>query len=120
MPAILADLGGLAQGVDGIVQFDLAGERRPRSWFLDFTGDRPGVVEGEHEAPDVCVFLEEDLVLPMLSGALDVDRAMETGALDVYGDRAVLARLARALSGGISALELRGFGAASLGSGRAR
>lgn len=107
LPAILADLGARARDVDGVVQFDLAAAEEARSWFLDLSEGRAEVVEGEHEAPDVSVFLEAALVLPMLTGALDVEAAIERGEIDVAGDPAVLGRLARAMTGGMSALSVR-------------
>ena len=76
-----------------------------RPWYVDFRRDRPEVLAGEHDAPDVQILLDEDVVLPLLTGTLNLETALERGDVGVDGDPGVLARLSELMTSGVSGME---------------
>jgi hypothetical protein len=105
LPAILNELGPATRQVGAVVQLDLLSDSDYRTFHVDFAQFPAVLVEGEHPAPHLAISLEAAVVLPMLTGELDVELALEDGEIEIAGDPAVLERLSALFGSGLSELE---------------
>jgi hypothetical protein len=92
VPLWIEELGPAAKRIDGVMQFHLAGTDAVRSWYLDFGPSPPIVLEAIHPAPDLTLTIDDDEVMPLLGGQLDVARALQLGTVAIEGDSSLLAR----------------------------
>ena len=103
---MLANVGAAGAKVAAVVQLyvkcddaDLA-----RIVTIDATSS---VVDGEDADADVVVAVAAKALVPFLTGALDMERALADGDVEVEGDVAVLARIADLFDGGASPMATR-------------
>ncbi|MCC7072539.1 MAG: SCP2 sterol-binding domain-containing protein [Deltaproteobacteria bacterium] len=106
LPAMLADLGPACARVNAVVQLwvtrsdvDVAGVL-----VLDAA---PRVLLGDDPDADLFLALDESILSALLTGTLDVERALADGTMSAAGDLTVLARLASLLEGAKGPLATR-------------
>ncbi|MBI4818386.1 MAG: SCP2 sterol-binding domain-containing protein [Deltaproteobacteria bacterium] len=95
LPLLIADAGPRASQVDAVVRFDLVTGESSRSFSADLREGRADYGEGLRVDADLVMTVDENLVLPLLLGELDVELAMESGLLAVSGNLEVLERWSR-------------------------
>ncbi len=103
---MLADLGPACARVNAVVQLwvtrsdvDVAGVL-----VLDAA---PRVLLGDDPDADLFLALDESILSALLTGTLDVERALADGTMSAAGDLTVLARLASLLEGAKGPLATR-------------
>ncbi|OGQ13301.1 MAG: hypothetical protein A2138_28030 [Deltaproteobacteria bacterium RBG_16_71_12] len=110
LPAMLADLGPLCARVSAVVQLWVTRDDEDLARVLVLDG-APRVLPGEDPDADLFLAVDEAILPALLTGTLDVERALAAGQLSAEGDRSVLARLADVLEGAKSPLATRLGGA---------
>jgi hypothetical protein len=103
LPAIFAERQAKLGQVDGVLQFYLMGEK-DHAWFANLGDGSSAIFEGEAEAADLVLAIDEALVLPLITGELDVESALESESLQVAGEQELLEGLAEALSESITGM----------------
>ncbi|MBI5511556.1 MAG: SCP2 sterol-binding domain-containing protein [Deltaproteobacteria bacterium] len=93
LSAVMAAHGEATLRVDAVFQLVLAGGPE-MVLSVDCTCVPAEIRRGPHDGAELTLVLHRDRLLPLLSGELDVERACDTGELEVTGDPEVLSRLA--------------------------
>jgi len=96
LPAILENHPEAAR-LNGIIQFLIMG-RPDRAYALNLIEIPPRVEIGENEAADLWIAIDQELVIPMIVGELNVAAAIEDDRLQVTGEVALLSELSQLLA----------------------
>jgi hypothetical protein len=104
LPALLLEKGQAATALGSVIQFYLTSPEADEAWYADLSSYPPEVVAGTVESPDASLAIASHLVLPLVTGELDVTAALAAGDLELHGDAAALEGLGKLFTAGLTGM----------------